>query len=216
MNLKVRRRLRAAAVITVLAALTAVVFLRLVVAPMVQELAKARVANRASYIINESIETLLREDRVNYERIVLLEKDVNGNITALKTNMNEINRLKTQILSVVDTMLLDLDINEIGLPLGSLILPELFSGSGPKLPVKVMSISTSDAEFRNEFSEAGINQSLQQIMMDVIITMTILTPLGTENVTASSEVVIAETVVVGSVPQSYVNVDRTMTAEQER
>ena len=216
MNLKVRRRLRAAAVITVLAALTAVVFLRLVVAPMVQELAKARVANRASYIINESIETLLREDQVNYERIVLLEKDVNGNITALKTNMNEINRLKTQILSVVDTMLLDLDINEIGLPLGSLILPELFSGSGPKLPVKVMSISTSDAEFRNEFSEAGINQSLQQIMMDVIITMTILTPLGTENVTASSEVVIAETVVVGSVPQSYVNVDRTMTAEQER
>ena len=100
-----------------------------------------------------------------------------------------------------------MDINEIGLPLGSVFLPELFSGTGPKLPVKVMSISRSDAEFRNEFKEAGINQTLQQIMMDVIITMTILTPVGTETVTTVSEVVVAETVVVGNVPDSYVNVD---------
>ena len=172
--------------------------------------------NRTSYIINEAIETQMQSDDIDYENIVYLEKDINGSITALKTNINEVNRLKTQILSVIDTMLLDLDINVIGLPLGSLILPELFSGTGPKLPVKVMSISTSDAEFRNSFSEAGINQSLQQIMMDVIITMTILTPVGTETVTASSEVVIAETVIVGSVPQSYVNVDQPKSAEQER
>jgi sporulation protein YunB len=182
-------------------------FLRLSVAPLVQELAKARVDNRASYVINEAVETLLREDQINYEDIILLEKDINGSVTALKTNMSEINHLKTQILSVIDVMLLDLDVNEIGLPLGSVILPELFSGTGPKLPVRVMSISRSDAEFRNEFKEAGINQSLQQIMMDVIITMTILTPVGTETVTTVSQIVVAETVIVGSVPDSYVNFD---------
>ena len=216
MNRKTRNRIRIFAAVVIVSVFALGLFLRFSVAPLIRELAKARVSNRASYIINESIETLLRDGDVDYETIVLLEKDSYGNVTALKTNMNEINRLKTQILSVVDTMLLDLDINEIGLPLGSLILPELFSGTGPKLPVKVMSISTSDAEFRNSFSEAGINQSLQQIMMDVIITMTILTPVGTETVTASSEVVIAETVIVGSVPQSYVNVDQPKSAEQER
>ena len=216
MNRKTRNRIRILAAVVIVSVFALGLFLRFSVAPLIRELAKARVANRASYIINESIETLLRDGDVDYETIVLLEKDSYGNVTALKTNMNEINRLKTQILSVVATMLLDLDINEIGLPLGSLILPELFSGTGPKLPVKVMSISTSDAEFRNSFSEAGINQSLQQIMMDVIITMTILTPVGTESVTASSEVVIAETVIVGSVPQSYVNVDQPKSAEQER
>jgi len=215
-NRKTRNRIRIFAAVVIVSVFALGLFLRFSVAPLIRELAKARVSNRASYIINESIETLLRDGDVDYETIVLLEKDSYGNVTALKTNMNEINRLKTQILSVVDTMLLDLDINEIGLPLGSLILPELFSGTGPKLPVKVMSISTSDAEFRNSFSEAGINQSLQQIMMDVIITMTILTPVGTETVTASSEVVIAETVIVGSVPQSYVNVDQPKSAEQER
>lgn len=182
------------------------VFLDRAVGPLVRELAKARVENRASYIINESIQELLENGEVNYENIVFLEKDVNGAITALKTNIAEVNRLKTQILSVVDTMLLDLDVNEVGLPLGSLILPELFSGTGPRLPVKVLSISSSDAEFRNLFTEAGINQTSHQIMMDVVIDMTILTPTGTESVEAVSSVVVAETVIVGGVPQSYVNV----------
>ncbi len=201
---RTRRRFLLVWLLLVTAAL--LLFLRLSVAPVVQELAKARVANRASYVINEAIEEQLENGQIDYDNIVFLEKDVNGNITALKTNIAEINRLKTQILSVVDTMLLDLDINEVGLPLGSLILPEIFSGTGPKLPVKVMSISSSDADFRNIFAEAGINQTSHQIMMDVYITMTILTPVGAESVEATSAVVVAETVIVGNVPQSYVNV----------
>lgn len=206
MNRK-RRRWRRMLAICLLALLVALVlFLRLSVGPMIEELAKARVENRASYIINEAIEAQLRSEDIDYENIVYLEKDVNGEITALKTNINEINRLKTQILSVIDTMLLDLDVNEVGLPLGSLILPELFSGSGPKLPVKVLSISASDADFRNDFSEAGINQTSHRIMMDVTITMTVLTPVGTEDVVVTSGVVVAETIIVGSVPNSYVNV----------
>ena len=181
-------------------------FMRLSVAPLVQELAKARVANKASSIINDAVEAQLRNDNIDYDAIVFLEKDRNGAITALKTNINEINRLKTEILSVIDAMLLDLDINDVGLPLGSLILPEFFSGTGPVLPVKVMSISTSDADFYNEFTEAGINQTSHRIDMEVRITMTILTPVGTESVTATSTVVVAETVIVGTVPGSYVDV----------
>ena len=202
-----RRRSRRILLLVLALLLAGFVYLQVSVAPMVEELAKATVDNRASYIINEAIEAQLQSEEIDYENIVFLEKDINGNITALKTNINEINRLKTQILSIIDTMLLDLDVNEIGLPLGSLFLPELFSGSGPKLPVKVVSISSSDANFRNDFSEAGINQTSHRIMMDVNITMTILTPVGTESVTVTSAVVVAETVIVGNVPNSYVRVE---------
>lgn len=208
---RTRRRVIVCALLSIVVIL--VLFMRLSVGPMVEELAKARVENRASYIINEAIEAQLRSDDIDYENIVFLEKDVNGGITALKTNINEINRLKTQILSVIDTMLLDLDVNEIGLPLGSLIIPELFSGTGPRLPVKVLSISASDADFRNEFSAAGINQTSHRIMMDVTITMTVLTPVGTETVTVTSGMVVAETVIVGHVPNSYVNVKPTNVGE---
>ena len=174
--------------------------------PLVRELATAKVENRAQNVINEAVEDLLDSGRVDYERIVLLEKDINGTITALKTNIAEVNRLKTQILSIVDSLLIELDVSEIGLPLGSVIVPTFFSGSGPLLPVRVLSISNSDADYRNVFSEAGINQTAHQIMMDVIVDMTVLTPAGTENVRVVSSVVVAETVIVGHVPQSYVNV----------
>lgn len=181
-----------------------------VVSPLVAELARARVDNKASFIINEAIETLLQSEQIDYGSIIDLEKDEVGRITALKTNIGEVNRLKTQILSIIDTMLLEMDVDAIGVPLGSLILPELFSGSGPKLPVRVLSVSASDAEFRNDFTEAGINQTAHRMMMDVTITMTVLTPVGTRSVTVTSAVVVAETVIVGSVPESYVRV-----AEQE-
>lgn len=203
-NRRSRKRLLALTLLGL--AVAFLLFMRLSVAPLVQELAKARVANKASSIINDAVEAQLRNDNIDYDAIVFLEKDRNGAITALKTNINEINRLKTEILSVIDTMLLDLDVNDVGLPLGSLILPEFFSGTGPVLPVKVMSISTSDADFYNEFTEAGINQTSHRIDMEVRITMTILTPVGTESVTASSTVVVAETVIVGTVPGSYVDV----------
>ena len=189
-----RGRVLAACLLLLLAA--CLLFLRLTVGPLVQELAKAIVSNKASSIINEAVEAQLRSDDIDYD----------GAVTALKTNINEINRLKTEILSVIDTMLLELDVNEVGLPLGSLILPEFFSGTGPTLPVKVLSVSTSDADFHNEFAEAGINQTSHRIYMEVQITMTILTPVGTEAVTASSTVVVAETVIVGTVPGSYVDV----------
>lgn len=204
-----RYRYRWLLVIALMAAAACVAYLQLVVEPLITELAKARVDNRASYIINEAIEAQMQADDIDYDHIISLEKDVNGTITALKTNINEINRLKTQILSIIDHMLLDLDINEIGIPLGSLILPELFSGTGPKLPVRVMSVSASDADFRNEFAEAGINQTSHRIMMDVSITMTVLTPVGTQSVSVTSAVVVAETVIVGHVPDSYVNVRPT-------
>jgi len=174
--------------------------------PLIRELAKAKVENQGQNVINEAIEEQLENGDIDYAHMVLLEKDLNGNVTALKTNMAEVNRLKTQTLAITDSMMLDLDVNEIGLPLGSVIFPSFFSGSGPKLPVKVLSISNSDAEFRNLFSEAGINQTAHQIMMDVIIDMTILTPVGTDTVRVVSSVVVAETVIVGNVPQSYVNV----------
>ena len=199
-----RRLFGISAILLALAALL-VFYINQSVGPLIRDLATAAVSNRASAVINDAIEEQLRVGSIAYDRIIFLEKDINGNITALKTNIAEINKLKTQTLSVVDSMLMDLDVSEIGLPLGNLILPELFSGTGPVLPVRVVSVSTSDADFRNVFSEAGINQTAHQIMLDISISMTVLTPIGTQTVAAQSSVVVAETVIVGHVPGSVVS-----------
>ena len=203
-----RRRRRCRKYLLLVAAVSGmllIVWLTSQMRPLIRELARAKVENRGQSVINEAIEEQLDNGQIDYENIILLEKDLSGKVTALKTNIAEVNRLKTQTLAITDMMMLDLDVEEIGLPLGSVVFPTFFSGSGPKIPVKVLTISNSDADFRNVFSEAGINQTAHQIMMDVIIDMTILTPVGTEAVRVESSVVVAETVIVGQVPESYVN-----------
>lgn len=183
------------------------VYMRISIGPVVQSLTTSVVSNTASSVVNSAIEQQMADGEIDYAHIILLEKDVNGKITALRTNIAEVNRLKTQILSIIDQNLLDLDVTQIGIPVGSLILPEFFSGTGPHVPVRVLSVSNSEAEFRNVFMAAGINQTAHQIMLDVSICMTVLTPVGTQEVAAASSVVVAETIIVGTVPNSYLNFD---------
>ena len=87
--------------------------------------------------------------------------------------------------------------------IGNLILPELFSGRGPGIPLMVLSISTSDASFRNAFTSAGINQTRHRIILDVDVHVSILLPGLTTYTKVSNEISVAETVIVGGVPDTY-------------
>lgn len=179
------------------------VLLRIRLWPVVEDLAKTQVINTTSDLINDAISQQIAEGNIQYDRIVYFEKDLNGRITALKTNMSEVNRLKTDILNIINDNILAQDSEQLGVALGSLILPEFFSGKGPDIPVKVLSIRNSDADFKSFFSEAGINQTLQQLTMDVKVDVTILVLGNTQSVTVSSSVVVAETVIVGDVPETF-------------
>ena len=91
----------------------------------------------------------------------------------------------------------------MGIPLGSLFLPEILSGKGPAIPVKILSIRNSDASFASHFTEAGINQTLQQLTMNVSVDVSILVLGRTDSFTVSSQVVVAETIIVGQVPDTF-------------
>lgn len=171
--------------------------------PMLEGMARAMVDNVASNTINEAIDAQIADGNIDYNRLVLFEKDLNGRITAIKTNMTEVNRLKTQILDILNDTLLEISTDKLSIPIGNLILPELFSGRGPGIPLMVLSISTSDASFRNAFTSAGINQTCHQIILIVEVAMTVLLPTETINVAVSSEMVVAETIIVGDVPTTY-------------
>lgn len=171
--------------------------------PVVRSLARTQVTNTASDLINDAILEQIMEGQIQYDRIVYFEKDLNGRITALKTNMAEVNRLKTETLNIINDEILAEDTDHLGVALGSLILPEFFSGKGPSIPVRILAIRNSDANFQSEFTEAGINQTLQQLRMDVLIDVTILVLGQTETFTVSSQMVVAETIIVGDVPATY-------------
>ncbi len=170
---------------------------------VIRDLAETQVRNTTSDLINDAIDRQIELGNIQYDRIVYFEKDLNGRITALKTNMSEVNRLKTDILNLINDEILALDTSDLGIPLGSLFLPELLSGGGPEIPVRILSIRNSDASFSSDFREAGINQTLQQLNMEVCVDVTTLVMGQTAVFTVSSQVVVAETIIVGQVPETY-------------
>jgi len=170
---------------------------------IIQDLAETQVKNSTSDLTNDAIAKQIAAGTIQYDRMIYFEKDLDGQITALKTNMSEVNRLKTDILNIINDEILALDTSDIGIPLGSLILPEFLSGKGPAIPVHILSIRNSDANFVSHFSQAGINQTLHQLTMDVSVDVAVLVLGKTSSFTITSEVVVAETVIVGDVPETF-------------
>lgn len=171
----------------------------------IRSLAETQVRNATSDLINDAIDMQIELGNIQYDRIVYFEKNLDGQITALKTNMAEVNRLKTAILNLVNDEILAMDTSEVSIPLGSLAIPELFSGRGPGIPVQVISIRNSDGSFSSSFTEAGINQTLHQLTMEVLVDVSVLVLGKAEEFTVSSHVVVAETVIVGQVPNTFFN-----------
>lgn len=183
--------------------------------PFLLEAARTRVVNTASDHITAAVNGQIASGLIHYENIICLEKNTNGEITALRMNMAEVNRLKTVTVDLLSQELMEMDTEELSIPIGSILMPEFFAGKGPGLPIRVVSLSTADAEFFSEFTSAGINQTLQRILLELRINLTVLTPVGTESVEVASTVVVAETVIVGSVPQSYFQIGADGSAQEK-
>ena len=203
MSKEKRDRLRLVIALSLIAVTVLTMVFRTQLAPLAEELICTQVDNQASDAINEAIGEQIAEGEIDYARMVNIQKDAQGNVTAVQTNIAEVNRLKTAVLRRVDEKLHGLSTEELSIPVGSVLLPELFSGQGPFVPVRVVAVRKSDAVFRNTFTSAGINQTLHQITIDIHVTITVLTWSGTMEIAVDSAVLAAETVIVGTVPTTY-------------
>lgn len=203
-----RRRIqRFFRILVLLAVVLAVLFVmfRKQYRDVIRELAESRVKSSTSTMANDAIAKQIADGIIQYDRIVYFEKDLDGRITALKTNIGEINRLKTDILNIINNEIMALDSSDIGIPLGDVFLPEFLSGKGPAIPVNILAVRNSDASFSSNFSQAGINQTLHQLTMKVSVDVSVLVLGQTSSFTVSSDVVVAETIIVGAVPNTFLH-----------
>jgi sporulation protein YunB len=201
MRLLLNRFLRFILLIFILTVVVLLVF-RFKYRDVIRGLAETQVKNTTSDLINDAIDKQIEKGNIQYDRMVFFEKDLEGRITALKTNMSEVNRLKTDILNIINDEILALDTSGLGIPIGSLILPEILAGKGPAISVHIISIRNSEASFSSNFTEAGINQTLHQINMQISVDVAVLVLGETNYFTITSQVVIAETVIIGQVPDT--------------
>ncbi len=176
--------------------------------PQLVALTESRIRNYLTQAANVSISDALGEENLSYGDLVTLQTGTSGEITMLSTDTVGLNRLRTTVLSDIITQVEELDSHSLSVPLGALTGIDLLSALGPKLPVKVISVASPEGVFRNDFLSAGINQTLHRIMLDVTITADLLLPGGMVEVPVSLPVCVAETIIVGQVPQTYVGLNK--------
>ena len=209
-----KRRRRRIILIGLLLILTGLILLvELHLSPYIRELARNQAVNAASNAITDAVGEMLRREDTDFSRVIVLEKDVQGRITALRTDMTQVERLKVEVLGILGNLIAEINTQQLGIPLGNLLLPDLLAGTGPVLPVKAVSLTMSNADFFSDFTEAGINQTLQTLKVKFTISLTILTTVGYETVDVDSDVMVAQTVIVGTVPETYVNLGHLTATE---
>ena len=187
----------------VLALLAAAVSLLWHLKPVMTSMATARVSNLVNRIVSAAVNEAVENGNIDYQNFVIFEKDETGHITALRSNVAEVNRMQGQITDEILHRLSEVATSELEIPLGTLTGSALLAGRGPSLSVRMQAVGSASAAFRNQFTAAGINQTRHQIFLDVDVYMSILLPGMKTSTKVSNEIAVAETVIVGGVPDTY-------------
>lgn len=190
------------------ALLLAGVFIRCVESrylPVLQELLSAQVSSQVTGQLSQTIAGELT-GAVSYTDLVTLERDAQGQITAITTDVAKMNLLKEQVVSQTAAYIDGLEESAFAIPVGSLTKRTVFSGRGLKLSVKALTAGRVTAEFQQAFTQGGINQTRHQILLEITAPVEFLLAGETWTETVTTQILVAETVIVGQVPQTYLNI----------
>lgn len=153
--------------------------------------------------MNKSVVEELEKLNVKYSDLVNVITDESGNITAIETNAVEVNKIKARLTDAVNESVSLIPDQNISIPIGTLTGVELLSGRGPKIKLRMLPSSYVESTLTHQFETAGINQTRHQISIEFEVTMTaILSPYST-TADVTSNVCIAETVIIGKVPEMF-------------
>ena len=172
---------------------------------VILDMASARAEAMAVEYIHEAVRDVM-EDTVTYEDMMNVQTDGQGRVTMLQANSVRMNELATVTALEAQSKLESAESQSIAIPLGAALGVPFLSAMGPRVQVRIVPVSAVSAAFSTEFESAGINQTRHKIYLSLRTTVRLVIPSGARQVSLSSQVLIAESIIVGDVPQSYVQV----------
>ncbi|MCL2033850.1 MAG: sporulation protein YunB [Oscillospiraceae bacterium] len=183
------------------------IWLDVITRPVIKGVIEYHAKVFATRLLNEAMELQLEESEVGYGSLVAITRGENGDVMSIEADMAQINRLKTQLnLAVVDRLENEKN-REIQLPVGTIVGNQFTSGRGPEITIKIIPTGYVQSEIQNRLSSAGINQTLHQIMLKVSVQVIAVMPGYNVRTETSTNFPIAETVIVGRIPQGYASIE---------
>ncbi len=184
-------------------ALALIVWMEVQLRPVIQAIATTQISNVVADMVNHAVSDYVSEGEFQYEDFITLERGAEGQITALTSNMANLNHLRSTILAQVVADVSALYLERVNLPLGNLTGINLFSGLGLPIPLEIASVGSATAELSHAFTAAGINQTHHQILLHISVALVIVMPGGNAPTQVSAQIPVAETILVGEVPDTY-------------
>lgn len=175
------------------------------ITPIFEALCKDKAKSIATIICNEESTKVI--NNYKYEDLVTIYKDLNDNITMIKSNIVPINLIISDVAEKIQKRLDEVEGEQIGIRLGSFTGTKIFSGRGPIIPITLSTVGNVETDLRSEFKSAGINQTIHRIYLQVDCKVNILTPYTIFEQGISNQVLIAENIIVGKIPESYYNLE---------
>lgn len=175
--------------------------------PTVLSIGEEKVRREATTIINETALDIYSKD-FNYNDMILTEKDNEGNITLLRADTVKLNYLSAKLVLASNDKIDKL--SEVGLkvPLGYMTKNLVFYNLGPKINVDITQIGNITSSYESVFESAGINQTRHKIYLNVDMKMKLIVPLNSRDVEISSQIPIAETIIVGKIPNTAIELNK--------
>ncbi len=176
--------------------------------PVLEAAASSQAVNLMTQAIDTAVDNCLQENGMDYADFVTIETDSVGKVTSITSNTAANSRFKRQVVDSVVRQLEALDGDALRVPLGTLTGQPLLSGTGPRVRVRVDSVGEVVADYANSFTAAGVNQTLHRVCLEVTATVYLFLPGEILPVSVSSNVCVAETVIVGETPDTYLRLEK--------
>ena len=176
--------------------------------PIAKQVARYKAEQISTEAISIGVMETLSKTKINYEDIVTVTKNTDGTLTSLSVNLFKLNKLKSEVTVCINNLINEKETVKTFIPLGnvvaSMIGVDLLSGLGPRIPLELMPSGNTFVDFDNNFTAVGINQTKHTVSLKITSRISMVLP---NNLTVSSKTVsfvpIAESIIVGDIPDTY-------------
>lgn len=175
------------------------------VLPMFDTLCENRAKSIATMVSNEQATNVMK--KYTYDELFSIEKDANGNIAMIKSNIIPINEIISDVANKIQENMNNRGKEDIEIALGSFTGFKLLAGRGPGVKIKITTIGDVETDLKSEFISTGINQTLHRVYLQVKCKVNILTPFNSISKDITNQVLLVENIIVGNIPDTYYNLE---------
>lgn len=170
---------------------------------MIDQVAYHQIHTMGNEMMNSAISDVIRDPELDCSELIELSYDEENRVTAIQTNTSRLNLLKSELTDHILQGVRELDTQEITIPIGSLTGNEFLNARGPDMSFEIYPSGYLNTKVVSTFSSAGMNQTNHRLVLQLSVDVACIGLFGGSSTQVENEYILAETVIVGTVPEQY-------------